>query len=110
MAEGEIPCPPNSDYTERTIRYATVEDTRGCTNCECGDLGSTCLTEYEYFTTTDCSGSPAGTVMNGACTAGVTMAAINFDTSTLSCPVASESEPEGEIQVKDPWTYCCAPF
>jgi hypothetical protein len=107
IAEGEVPCPPNTDYMQRTIRYSAVEDSRDCTNCQCGQL-TTCLNEYEYFTTADCSGAPAGTVPNGICTDGVTAAAVNFDFSGVSCPVTSMSEPEGEAEPLDPWTYCCS--
>ena len=108
IAEGDIPCPPGTDFSEKTIRYTSVEDTRDCTSCQCGQLSS-CLTTYDLHGTTDCSDAPVDSVNNASCTAGITAVAINYDLSDLSCPILSESEPEGEATPMDPWTYCCAP-
>jgi hypothetical protein len=107
LAEGDVPCPPDTDFVEKTIRFSSVDDTRECTACVCGSISS-CAPEYEYYETSDCSGSPAGTVPNQVCTENVTAAAVNFDFSETTCPVTSMSEPEGEITTNDPWTYCCA--
>jgi hypothetical protein len=107
IAQGDIPCPPNTDYQHKTIRWSAVEDNRDCTQCQCGQLNY-CLDEYEYFTTADCSGAAAGTVANGICTDNITASAVNFDFSGVTCPITSESEPEGEANPLDPWTYCCS--
>ena len=107
IAQGDLPCPPDTDYVEKTVRFSSFDDTRGCTNCQCGQL-SYCLEEYDYYTTADCSGSPAGTVSNAVCQTGVTAAAVEFDFTGASCPVLSMSEPEGTAEALDPWTYCCA--
>ncbi len=107
IAQGDLPCPPNTDYVEKTIRYSNFSDNRGCTNCQCGQLNY-CLESYNYYTTADCSGSPAGSVGNAQCTTGISAAAVEFDFTDASCPVLSMSEPEGEAMPIDPWTYCCA--
>jgi hypothetical protein len=107
--EGDIPCPPNTDYAEKTTRYSSLEDTRDCTTCQCG-MPSSCLTEYGYYTTSDCSGEPAGTVADNSCTNVGEIAAVEYDFSGLTCPVLSDSEPEGEATPREPWTYCCAPL
>jgi hypothetical protein len=107
IAQGDLECPPGTDFAEKTVRFSAVDDTRECTNCQCGTI-SYCLDEYEYYTTNDCSGAAAGTVPNAVCTPGVTAVAVNYDFSGASCPVTSMSEPEGAITTVDPWTYCCA--
>ncbi len=107
IAQGDVPCPPNTDYLQKTIRYSAVDDDRDCTSCQCGQLNY-CIDEYEFFTSDDCSGQPAGTINNGTCMQGVTAASVMFDFSGITCPVLSKSEPEGEVKPLDPWTYCCS--
>ena len=107
IAEGDVPCPPDTDYQQKTLRYTAVEDSRDCTSCQCGQLNS-CITEYDIFATDDCSGAAIDTLSNSVCEIPVTLSSIMFDTSGLACPVLSESEPEGAATPLDPWTYCCS--
>jgi hypothetical protein len=109
IAEGDIPCPPDTDYTEKTVRYSAVDDSRDCSNCQCG-MATSCLSEYDFYTASDCSGTPAGTASNNVCEGPLSgVGAVNFDFSNTSCPLLSDGMPEGEAVPIDPWTYCCAP-
>ena len=114
IAEGDIPCPPGTDYSEKTIRYTSVTDSRDCTTCQCGSVGGgfegECIENYDFFTSNDCSGSAAGTANGFGCNASPGAQSVSIEFDPKGCPVQSEPEPEGEAAPEQPWTYCCAPF
>jgi hypothetical protein len=84
-------------------------DDRSCSECECGTLPA-CLLTYDYYDTTDCSGTPIGTANTAQCEPVTGVAAIDFDFDGVSCPVAIDSTAEGDAAPQEPWTYCCAPL
>jgi hypothetical protein len=117
IAEGDLPCPPGTDYAEKTIRYTAVSDSRDCSNCTCGfpaggggGFEQECISSYDFFTSDDCSGTASGTATNYNCNDAPGAQSVSIEFDAKSCPVQTEPQPEGEVVPEQPWTYCCAPF
>ena len=106
VRSGNEPCPPG--YLNKTIRYATIKDTRGCSPCQCGEpTGVACNTTFATFSDAACTMSKQAGMTGTACVAA--FGAIIYDppVSTGSC-AASSVTPKGSVELADPYTVCCA--
>lgn len=108
--QGDLDCPAGP-FSEKQVFYTAAEDTRDCTNCQCGSAGISCSDlEVGVYAGTDCAGEPVSTIAaDGVCTAAVGgSVAGNFGESAL-CPVTEPSLPEGALTAMGPFTFCCQP-
>jgi hypothetical protein len=112
MLTGDQNCP--SPYTNKTVGYATVNDTRVC-ECNCGTEDGTCgEATLELYNDSSCGGSPLVTsTASGDC----------FDASgynghdsymitggAYTAGTCSVQEVDtGEVTVSDLRTICCQP-
>jgi hypothetical protein len=65
--EGDLPCPAGG-YAEATTYWTDVNDTRGCTTCQCGFEGESCAeASLTVYAGAGCGGSPIATIGDNAC-------------------------------------------
>jgi hypothetical protein len=113
FAEGDLECPAG-DYSEKTMLYSGVSDTRGCGSCICGAApATTCTGNWEVFDNDDCTGNVVHTqpVSPYACSGaldGVGSFRIALDGGT-ECPIMTDTTPTGSIEPDGAFTYCCTP-
>lgn len=106
--DGDIACP--AGFPQRTLRFATLDDTRDCTPCSCAD--GSCDGALEAHASADCSGAMSGDKPTGAasCDALGTGAALSLrylpDASASACS-AVPSTPTGDVVGASPFTVCC---
>jgi len=105
--QGDIECPAG-EYPNKTIFYSDVEDTRACSNCQCGSAASSC-TERQLliFDGQDCAGEPSLIVdPTGVCVA-ATGGSIAGTPSEAACPVTEAPVAQGSIAPTGAFTFCC---
>jgi hypothetical protein len=108
---GDHACPSGA-YSQRSVAYTGIDDTRACSPCACA---RDCSYDYFVYDPADltCSsaplvdetaghGCPLVTPSAGKVRVGVSVA------GTGSCS-ASGGSPTGSAQGSDPVTICCAP-
>ena len=107
--EGEHDCTAG-DYSERSVFFAGVDDTRNCSQCECSQTPTaTCTNDYSLHAEADCSGATIGDPVPGFTCMDVTGGAaiqVNF-TGDPGCPLAVPPMPIGEVAPTGAVTYCC---
>ena len=110
FANGDLDC-PSGDYTEKTVLYSSVEDTRTCGQCMCGEPpAGGCTGDFEIFASEDCSGDAAQSLPeNGGCTGALSsVGSLRFDYDGPSeCEVSLAPGPAGSIAPVGEITYCC---
>ncbi len=111
--EGDVPCPADSAYDDRTVLYSDFTDSRGCDDCSCGGADVECNGFMRAYEGNNCGGTFMQFPIDNACVA-VTNDAMNnaryfAADATGGCP-ASEGAPLGEITPELPTTLCCADF
>ena len=110
MRSGDRECPGSGPYTERTVFYTEIEDTRACSDCECAQdcdytwytfasADTTCETPLVTLSSVD-EECAAVTPSGGAVRVGVDIAG-NGDCA------ASGGEPEGSVSEAGAFTVCC---
>jgi hypothetical protein len=106
---GDLECPAGP-FANKELFYSNVEDTRACSNCQCGTSGTTCDTvELMAFTGADCAGDPIATMTAATDCVDLVVGSVagNFFTDG-GCPVTEPSMPQGAIMPTGPYTFCCA--
>lgn len=105
---GEHTCP--EEYPERSVYYASVEDTRRCTECACDTASCDQTVKVSYSRACGTAGeevSVSGEICevvtdptpgNGLST--------SFEETVPTCPSVA-SEPVGAALPRDPTTICC---
>lgn len=110
MRSGDRECPGSGPYTERTVFYTEIEDTRTCSDCECAQdcdytwytfasADTTCETPLVTLDSVD-GECAAVTPSGGAVRVGVDIAG-NGDCA------ASGGEPQGSVSEAGAFTVCC---
>lgn len=110
---GDVAC-PSSQYDQRLVRYAGFDDSRGCSDCECGDPeGGSCTAEILFSYTNSCTDDYLHLVNpgSGGCTtlfgdepnSGMLLVTA---VSGAECS-ASGGQPEGSAVADEPVTFCC---
>lgn len=104
---GDLECTDPS-FPNKSIFYSNVEDTRGCTSCQCGSAASSCEEQQlMVFDGEDCAGEPIAVLdATGACVAG-TGGSVAGTGTEAACPVTEAPVPEGAIMPTGPFTFCC---
>ncbi len=110
--EGDHDCP--APYTEKTLRYGQVVDSRSC-DCSCGQPGNaSCTASTEVWpSSSSCQGSPSTTVPNdGSCVSfeGPPMnGSFRYTATGTGEPCTPSGQPTGEATAADLATLCCLP-
>ncbi len=120
--DGEVEC-PGEGYSERSVLFGALEDTRACSRCSCGAARDVhCPGELQVVASYAAGGvvvDPAETVAaDGSCTARITpnatpVASVNYSVSyTAASPAASGCEAaggelSGEVDPVGARTVCC---
>lgn len=113
-ADGELPCPPDSAYTERQVFHRSAQEGRGCSDCTCEPPTGPCTgATIELWTGYSCTGSSIETLEAGGCSdggAGGLIRGINYAPGSLpsSQCEASSVTPTGQATPAEPVTFCCA--
>jgi hypothetical protein len=107
--QGDLEC-PSGPYPNKTVFWSDVEDTRGCSNCQCGVASSSCEdAELMVFGGPDCAGEPIAYIASdNTCTAAVGQSVAGTYNSQDPCPVTEAPVPQGTIAPTGPFTFCCA--
>jgi hypothetical protein len=110
----DVPC-PSADYSNRYVYYGSVDDSRKCSDCSCGDAGvtgATCKASVEQFPSTDggCAGGSITYGPSSSCQAIQQPADLRLTLSASggSC-AASMTGPIGSATPTSPMTFCCLP-
>jgi hypothetical protein len=105
---------PSGPYTERTVVYQTLLDTRDCTVCSCSvPTGVSCTGTTTLFSDGSCSSSTATVPHDGSsCVSHPTTGSMRFTIdsgpSGGSCTTGGGA-PTGSATGTDPLTVCCLP-
>ncbi len=112
--EGEESCP--AEFSERTVYYDEVDDTRSCSACSCGDpTGSCSEPEVRLHPNNSCA-----CVSAGSCNVGTTCEQLGFDdVNSMDLRVPPELQgqascepsdvgPAGDATPSGATTVCCA--
>ncbi|MBC8069605.1 MAG: hypothetical protein IAG13_14805 [Deltaproteobacteria bacterium] len=108
---GDVECPTALDYQQREVFHQDVVDTRGCTECTCGEIAGTCSATLELWTGDDCDGTMLAEIDSG----GVCEEVDGVPSSTRiadvdadpTCGSSSGAQPAGAATPTDPITVCC---
>jgi hypothetical protein len=113
--QGDEQCPP-SPYSERIVYHTDFDDSRGCSECECGDPNGVCTgINVQLHGNDSCSMLASQVAGTGNCVqvAPTSTAARTF--GSLEAPeadcvgVATQTEPTGTVTPANPVTVCCLP-
>jgi hypothetical protein len=112
FSEGDLECPAG-DYSEKSLLYSGVADSRGCSQCVCDAApAASCTGNWELFDSDDCTGNIVHTQgLTGGCSqqvTGVESFRIALSGGT-ECPIFKDTSPMGEIVPDGAFTYCCMP-
>jgi hypothetical protein len=111
MTTGDVPCPA-SDYTERTLVYTGVDDTRGCTSCSCdAPSGVACGLVTTVYSNVACTMDAQEVQNDGtSCVANSGMRSARYSVSSGpsggSC-TPSGVAPSGSATPASARTVCC---
>lgn len=109
MKAGDLPACPGFPYTQRSVFYRSVSDSRDCAACGCGaPPATTCPTKVKSAAQGDCSDQPY--VDAPAC---VDWASFHNVSATATQPTDVKCPPTGGTAIgtataADPVTVCCA--
>ncbi len=105
---GEHDCPPG-DASVREVVWTDLEDTRACTRCTCGFIGTSCSElVVDIYGGLDCGGVPVqSAVVNGGCTFGFGQSLVIRTSARSPCPIAEPPAPTGAATPTGPITFCC---
>lgn len=105
---GDLEC-TDPNFTVKTTFWSNVEDTRACTNCQCGTADTSCEgISLQVFGGPDCAGEPVAIVDNdNVCTAALGQSVAGDFGEDGGCPVVEAPVPQGTIVPTGPFTFCC---
>jgi len=103
--QGDLDCP--AGFAEKSMFWSDVEDTRGCSNCQCGALASCEDAELMIYEGEDCAGEPVAVLTDSSTCTEVTGQSMVADFGGEDCPVTEASAPQGSIEPTGPFTFCC---
>jgi hypothetical protein len=114
MAPGDNACPAGP-YAARSLAYSAVEDTRGCSPCEC-TLAATCTGALHEYHDNECT-NPAGSVaVTGSCQASTLPGSDGgaFSVAWVGGPPSVTCTPTvptatGSVTPSEAMTFCCTP-
>lgn len=106
--QGDHECPAGP-YSNKSIFWSGAEDTRACSNCQCGSAGATCNdVQVMVFAGADCEGVPAATIDVNTCSNVVGNSVAQVVEGNAVCPVTEDSAPMGGVAAMGEFTFCCA--
>ena len=108
--EGDRPC-PDGEYSDRSVHYRTIEDTRACNDCNCQPFPGEALCAMEFFDDQVCGALfEFSTSDDGFACYDLTTFPAGFSLNLAQADVCYADDPgmSGEAQAVDPVTFCCA--
>jgi len=108
-APGDVEC-TGDVFTEREVIYDEVADSRGCSECSCGEAQGSCDANLVLRAGEGCSAGSPGSGGPGECyavTTPVRSADLDITGPDVGCS-ASGGAPEGEAAPSGSTTLCCA--
>ena len=108
-AEGDVAC-SGDVFTERQVLHQGVDDSRSCSECECGDPEGSCTASFNLRSGDNCTAGSPGSAPDGECLPIMTPARsveMTFDAPAVAC-APSGGEPGGSATPIDAVTICCA--
>jgi hypothetical protein len=111
--EGDHAC-PGATYTERTVAYSSVDDTRDCSTCTCGTpSGVACEGTMDAYSSVVCNSGLIGSWSVPGCvpwppTGGTFYIQFDLDPTGGSC-APSGGMPTGDVTPAAATTICCTP-
>lgn len=105
--QGDHECPAGP-YSNKSIFWSGAEDTRACSNCQCGSAGATCNdVQVNVWAGSDCEGVPAATISVNSCTNVTGNSVAQVTEGNAVCPVNEDSAPMGSVAAMGEFTFCC---
>lgn len=111
---GNASCPPGP-YSQRNLYYQSYEDSRGCSDCDCGDASADCKGQIQVHYNDSCSnlrgtlgdpGNECVDIDDGGGYAPRSGKMIVSGIENGSCP-ASGGVATGTVTTAEPLTFCC---
>jgi hypothetical protein len=104
---GDQSCP--AAYPHEHIFSDTLDDTRGCSACGCGNAAATCTATTTVYSDDACATALATVPNNNSCVTATVGQSITVARTTIgSCP-ASGGNPTGDVDLgPNRLTVCCA--
>ncbi|MGH1346545.1 MAG: hypothetical protein ACRBN8_33575 [Nannocystales bacterium] len=97
-------CPPA--YPEQELTFASITDSRGCTDCNCAPEGAfECTSTLQLYSDGACE-TASGTVDTGGCVGSWNSFEFAAPTITGSC-TPTVPEADGDVGGAEPTTLCC---
>ena len=113
VQEGDVACPEDGAYVERTVLYRDITDERGCQPCSCALPSGSCTgTSAVLSTALNCSAVAAGVPPEG-CVGGVgvgTFRSAVYVEGSVPDDAACDPAvvvPTGDASGTEPITFCC---
>ncbi|MGK3965060.1 hypothetical protein WMF38_12860 [Sorangium sp. So ce118] len=112
--EGDVTC--EEPYLDRHVFYDGADDTRGCSECACGELeGASCTIMASVYSDGACADQVASTLISSmAPFCGVTPPGVGLGSKSAEVVAVdpgacapSGGEPIGELLPAAPSTFCC---
>ncbi|WP_437300552.1 hypothetical protein [Sorangium sp. So ce426] len=112
--EGDVTCA--EPYLVRHVFYGGAEDTRGCSECGCGELeGASCTVMASVYSDGACGEALASIVVSSTTPfCGVTPPGVALGSKSAEVVAVdpggcapSGGEPTGELMPAEPSTFCC---
>ncbi|WP_437986927.1 hypothetical protein [Sorangium sp. So ce117] len=112
--EGDVTC--EEPYLDRHVFYGGAEDTRGCSECGCGELeGASCTVMASVYSDGACGEALASIIVSSTTPfCGVTPPGVALGSKSAEVVAVdpggcapSGGEPTGELLPAEPSTFCC---
>lgn len=111
LQKGDHTC-PGTPYSQKTLIYEDVTDTRSCSTCSCGDpTGMSCTAVTTVYSDFNCTLGMIEVPHDGSCTEtnyGPGSWRFDFTVDGGSC-TASSVNATGQATPGEPTTICCMP-
>jgi hypothetical protein len=106
---GDLEC-TDANFPVKSSFWTEVEDTRSCTNCQCGTADQSCDgLELQVFGGPDCAGEPVALIgSDNICTAALGQSVAGDFGEDGGCPVTEAPVAQGTIMPTGPFTFCCS--
>ncbi len=107
--DGDAECPAGP-YSNKTVFWTDVDDTRTCSTCACGSSGMASCGDIEIYVYADpdCAGEPVASVpATEQCVDATGQSVAMSAAAEPQCLVTQMSEPEGDVAATGAFTFCC---
>ncbi len=106
--DDDVACPPGP-YSNRSLVYTGISDTRGCAKGSCACGTPNCGGSVDLFTSNDCTSGKSSIGIGQACGDVATALTANSAkyAAAITCASSGTPTPTGELGGTGPKTICC---